>query len=63
MPWQETRPIDQKVVDPITAVPNDLRTADFKGQFRTQDHICIAIRSRSRSSMRASCSRATALRP
>jgi len=27
------------VVDPITAVPNDLWTADFKGQFRTQDHI------------------------
>lgn len=27
------------VVDPITAVPNDLWTADFKGQFRTQDRI------------------------
>ncbi len=27
------------VVDPITAVPNDLWTADFKGQFRTQDHV------------------------
>lgn len=27
------------VVDPITDVPNDLWTADFKGQFRTQDHI------------------------
>lgn len=27
------------VVDPITAVPNDLWTADFKGQFRTQNHI------------------------
>ena len=27
------------VVDPITAEPNDLWTADFKGQFRTQDHI------------------------
>lgn len=27
------------VVDPVTAVPNDLWTADFKGQFRTQDRI------------------------
>ena len=27
------------VVDPITAVPNDLWTADFKGQFRTDDGI------------------------
>jgi hypothetical protein len=27
------------VVDPITAVPNDLWTADFKGQFRTGDGI------------------------
>ncbi len=27
------------VVDPITDVPNDLWTADFKGQFQTQDHI------------------------
>lgn len=27
------------VVDPFTEVPNDLWTADFKGQFRTQDQI------------------------
>lgn len=27
------------VVDPITDVPNDLWTADFKGQFQTQDHL------------------------
>ncbi|HRN54223.1 MAG TPA: integrase core domain-containing protein, partial [Gemmatimonadaceae bacterium] len=27
------------VVDPVTDVPNDLWTADFKGQFRTQDHV------------------------
>jgi len=27
------------VVDPITDVPNDLWTADVKGQFRTQDHV------------------------
>lgn len=27
------------VVDPVTAVANDLWTADFKGQFRTQDGI------------------------
>ena len=27
------------VVDPITDVPNDLWTADFKGQFQKQDHI------------------------
>jgi transposase InsO family protein len=27
------------VVDPITAVANDLWTADFKGQFRTQDRV------------------------
>ncbi|MCU0636373.1 MAG: hypothetical protein MUE41_16010, partial [Gemmatimonadaceae bacterium] len=26
-------------VDPITTVPNDLWTADFKGQFRTGDGI------------------------
>ena len=27
------------VVDPITAVPNALWTADLKGQFRAQDRI------------------------
>lgn len=27
------------VVDPVTAVPNDLWTVDFKGEFRTQDQI------------------------
>lgn len=48
MPYRDARPhaaIRQRlaravvVVDPITAVPNDLWTADFKGQFRTQDRI------------------------
>lgn len=30
---------DPGVVPPVTAAPNDLRTADFKGQFPTQDRI------------------------
>jgi putative transposase len=29
------------VVDPSTAAPNDLWTADFKGQFRTQDGVYL----------------------
>ena len=40
LPRRRRRPTTHPgVVDPITAVPNDLWTADFKGQFRTQDRI------------------------
>lgn len=37
--WKRSPRTHPGVVDPITDVPNDLWTADFTGQFRTQDHI------------------------
>ena len=40
LPRRRRRPVTHPgVVDPLTARPNDLWTADFKGQFRTQDRI------------------------
>jgi len=38
------KPVHPGVVRPVTVVPNDLWTADFKGQFRTGDgHYCFPL--------------------
>ncbi len=51
--WKRSPQMHPGVVDPYTEIPNDLWTADFKGQFRTQTR-CTAIRSPSRTCTRDS---------